>query len=115
MLVGLYMDVHIPGAITEGLRHRGISVLTSQEDGMREASDETLLIRAAELSRLLVTQDEDFLRLAPKWQSLGQPFSGIAFARSGSSIGRLIEDLELLFSCAADDELRNQVIYVPMH
>ena len=39
----LYMDVHIPAAITEGLRRRGIDVLTSQDDGTREAADEVLL------------------------------------------------------------------------
>ena len=30
------MDVHIPAAITAGLRLRDIDVLTSQEDGTRE-------------------------------------------------------------------------------
>jgi hypothetical protein len=33
------MDVHIPSAITEGLRRRGINVLTSQDDGTRESDE----------------------------------------------------------------------------
>jgi hypothetical protein len=32
----------------------------------------------------------------------------------GVSIGRLIEDLELLIRCATDDELRNRIIYLPL-
>ena len=32
MSVGLYMDVHIPLAVTVGLRARGIDVVTAQED-----------------------------------------------------------------------------------
>jgi hypothetical protein len=32
MPLSIYMDVHIPLAITEGLRRRKIDVLTSQED-----------------------------------------------------------------------------------
>ena len=48
MALSYYMDVHVPIAITEGLRRRGIDVLTSQEDGTREVDDETLLERASE-------------------------------------------------------------------
>ena len=40
MSVRLYMDVHIPAAITEGLRLRGVDVLTAQEDGGRRLSDD---------------------------------------------------------------------------
>ena len=115
MLAGLYMDVHIPSAITEGLRRRSISVLTSQEDGTREADDEVLLARASSLSRLLLTYDDDFLRLDSQWQALGNQHSGIAFITASSSIGRLIEDLELLLRCAEDDEIKNHVIYLPLH
>jgi Domain of unknown function (DUF5615) len=115
MLAGLYMDVHVPSAITEGLRRRGINVLTSQEDGTRQAADDLLLTRATELNRLVFTNDDDFLGLAPKWRSIGRSFSGIAFApQLGASIGRLIEDLELLVLCAHDDELRNRVTYLPL-
>jgi len=39
MSVGLYMDEHVPRAITEGLRLRGVDVLTAQEDNRRRASD----------------------------------------------------------------------------
>jgi len=52
------MDVHIPIAITEGLRRRSIDVLTSQEDGTAELDDEPLLTRATELGRLLFTQEK---------------------------------------------------------
>ena len=51
MAAKYYMDVHVPAAITAGLRRRGIDVLTSQEDDTREVDDEVLLARASELSR----------------------------------------------------------------
>jgi len=54
----LYMDVHVPAAITQGLRRRGVDVLTSQEDGTRRASDDELLARATQLARILVSQDQ---------------------------------------------------------
>ena len=46
MSVKLYMDVHVHAAITEGLRLRGVDVLTAQEDGGRRLPDPALLDRA---------------------------------------------------------------------
>jgi hypothetical protein len=43
------MDVHIPKAITVGLRSQGIDVLTAQEDGIARLADAELLQRAGEL------------------------------------------------------------------
>ena len=51
MSLSLYMDVHVPAAITDGLRRRGVDVLTSQEDGTREADDSELLRATRELRR----------------------------------------------------------------
>ena len=62
--VSLYLDVHIPAAITEGLRLRGVDVLTAQEDGGRRLPDDKLLDRATALGRVLFTQDDDLLREA---------------------------------------------------
>jgi hypothetical protein len=115
MLAGPYMDVHVPGAVTEGLRRRGVSVLTSQEDGTRRDADDSLLVRATELGRLLVTQDEDFLPLAAQWQASSRRFTGIAYTpQLRISIGRFIEDLELLALCATADELADRVTYLPL-
>lgn len=56
------MDVHVPRAITEGLRLRGIDVLTAQQDGATRLSDPELLDRATALGRILSTQDGDLLQ-----------------------------------------------------
>ena len=58
MAVGIYMDVHIPRAVTNGLRLRGVDVLTAQEDGTITMTDSELLDRASELNRILYSQDE---------------------------------------------------------
>ena len=111
----LYMDVHVPSAVTEGLRRRGVDVLTSQEDGTREADDEALLQRTTELGRTLFTQDNDLLTIASQWQQKGREFAGVIFSRQlGAGIGSVIEDLELISACSAKDELRNRVIYLPL-
>jgi predicted nuclease of predicted toxin-antitoxin system len=70
----LYMDVHIPRAITNGLGRRGVEVLTAQEDGTAELDDPPLLDRATELNRLLYTQDDDLLAEARRRQTDGRDF-----------------------------------------
>ena len=68
MDVGLYLDVHVPQAITDQLRRRGVDVLTAIEDGRSSDSDEHLLERATELSRVMFTQDIHFKAMAENWQ-----------------------------------------------
>ena len=74
--IQFYMDVHIPQAITEQLRRRGIDVLTAIEDGSGELPDDQLLERATLLKRILFTQDIRFKALAESWQRQGKPFGG---------------------------------------
>jgi Domain of unknown function (DUF5615) len=110
-----YMDVHVPSSITAALRRRGIDVITSQEDGTRNSSDVELLARATQLNRVLFTQDFDLLRIASQWQKEGSAFAGVVFAhQQGIGIGQCIQDLELLSKCASADELRIQVVYLPL-
>jgi hypothetical protein len=110
-----YMDVHVPAAITEGLRRRGLDILTSQDDGTREADDEELLTRATALGRTLVSQDQDLLRIASAWQRGGRAFSGLVFPpQQGTSIGRCVEDLELLATCCRLEEMENRVTFLPL-
>ena len=109
------MDVHIPAAITVGLRRRHIDVLTSQEDGTRENDDISLLERATELGRVLFSQDQDLLQITSEWQHTERCFAGLVFsAQQGVSIGQCVEDLELLAQCYTEDEITNQIIFLPL-
>ena len=109
-----YMDVHIPAAITEGLRRRHIDVVTSQEDGTREASDQQLLKRATELGRVLFSQDQDLLQIAHQWQEESRSFAGLVFSPQNVSIGRLVSDLELVAHCCTQEEVSDCVLYLPL-
>lgn len=109
------MDVHIPSAITEGLRWLGVDVMTSQEDGTREIDDEALFEKCVGLGRTLFSQDRDILRIAWEWRGSGRTFPGVFFAEQrGPSISRLIHDLELLCRYATEEELTNVVTYLPL-
>ena len=79
-MLALYMDHHVPRAITEGLRLRGIDVITAYEDGADDMEDSALLDRATELGRVLFTQDDDLLAEATKRQKEGVTFGGVIYS-----------------------------------
>ena len=57
------MDQHVPATESEGLRRRGVDVLTAQEAGMYSAKDEEHLAFALSGGRVIFTEDSDFLRI----------------------------------------------------
>ena len=115
MAHAFYMDVHVPSAVTTGLRRLGVHVLTAQEDSTQELEDESLLERATEIGRILFTQDNDLLAIASRWQQQSREFSGVVYCHQmGPGIGDIVGDLQLLSFCADDDEMRNRVIYLPL-
>lgn len=110
----LLADVHLPYAVVESLRKLGMDVLTAQEDGSGRAPDEELLHRAAQMDRILLTQDKDFLSIAADWLRIGREFPAIIYIRQGTPLGGVINDIELLIVCSAEAELRNRVYYLPL-
>lgn len=109
------MDVHVPAAVTRGLLLRNVDVLTCQLDGTTEVNDPALLDRALALRRVLVTQDEDFLVEASRRQRNGNPFSGVFFAHQlGITIGRFINDLEVLALSGEPKDYAGRVEFLPL-
>ena len=115
MSVRLYFDVHVPSAIADGLRLRGVDVITAQEDGAAEFEDPKLLDRATELQRILVTQDEDFLKEATRRHRAGKPFFGIVYAHQlYVTIGESVIDLEIIAKSSESDEWSGRVEHLPL-
>jgi predicted nuclease of predicted toxin-antitoxin system len=115
MSLGLFMDVHVPSAVTVQSRLRGVDVLTAQEDKAGELLDPDLLDRASELGRILFTQDADLLTEASFRQRSGRRFVGVIYARQiGVTIGKSVADLELLAKATEPAEWVNRVEYLPL-
>lgn len=115
MAVRLYMDHHVPSAITKGLRLRGVEVITAAEDNFHRRSDPELLDRAAALNCVLFTQDDDLLAEAAQRQREGRTFSGVVYAHQlGVPIGICVRDLEMIAKIGDLNEFRNHVEYLPL-
>ncbi len=103
------LDEHVPVAIAQGLRRRGIDVTTAVASGLKGADDDILLEFARQAGRFLVTQDEDFLRL----HSSGLRHAGLAYYKQGSrTIGEVIQTLTLLHDLLTNDDTSGQIMYL---
>ncbi|MFZ1396597.1 MAG: DUF5615 family PIN-like protein [Candidatus Promineifilaceae bacterium] len=115
MALALYMDQHVPRAITVGLRLRGVDVLTAFEDGSSTLPDPALLDRASELNRVLFTQDDDLLIEATRRQRENVPFHGVIYAHQlRVPIGICIRDLELIATVGDPEDLVNNFMFLPL-
>jgi predicted nuclease of predicted toxin-antitoxin system len=109
------MDEHVPNAITESLRLRGIDVLTVQEDNHRNTDDDILIDRATELGRLVFSADPDMLRHATRRQRSGIPFNGVIHADfSEVSIGQCVRDLDLICGIGSQEDFAARVFHLPL-
>jgi hypothetical protein len=109
------MDECVDGPITRGLRRRGVNVVTVQDDGREEAEDPDVLHRATELGHLLFTRDEDLLSIAAACQRSSEAFSGVVYAHQDDvTIGRCIEDLELIAKAGSIEEYASRVVFLPL-
>lgn len=115
MPVAFYMDVHVPGAIAEQLRLRGVDVLAATEEGTNRLPDDQLLETATALGRVVFTHDIRFRAMAEQWQREGRQFAGLAYGHAeGASIGQYVRDLELIAKASDPVEWKNTVMYLPL-
>jgi predicted nuclease of predicted toxin-antitoxin system len=113
--VALYMDVHVPAPITRALFARGVDVLTVQADGTTRMEDSKLLDRARELGRVMFSRDEDFLAEATARQRKGDTFAGLIYAHQlRVTIGRCVQDLELIAKCSEPEDFLNRIEHLPL-
>lgn len=106
--VRFYTDEHVGRAVVNGLRQRGVDVLTVQEAGTLGASDEEHLARARTEGRVIFTQDDDFLRL----YAAEVEHAGIVYAPQGTSIGDIIRGLMLIYQVLDSEDMEGHVEFL---
>ena len=100
------LDEHVPHAVAQALRRRGIDVVTTAEANLLGATDEQVLAHSLAAGRVLLTHDSDFLRLH-KQQC---PHAGIAYCQQGMrTIGQLVASLVLIYEVMQPTEMVGRV------
>ena len=102
------MDEHIPKAVTEGLRRRGIDVLSVQEAGMLGANDYDQLSFANKEGRVIFTKDADFLRL----HKAGISHQGIIYSSKQSPVGYTVRVLMMIYDLVTLEEMAGRVEFI---
>ena len=103
--VQFYLDEHIPSAVAEGFRYRGVEVVTLDEANMLGTRDEEHLAFGREENCVLVTHDDDFLRLAAE----GASHSGIVYVPRDRTIGDMVRRLKVLARVFSEEDTKNRI------
>ena len=107
--IKFYFDEHVPGAVSRGLRQRGVDVLTAQDAGRRGLTDDAQLAFALREGRVMVTLDSDYVALAAQ----GTEHAGIAYVKPRTrSIGELVRGLLLIHDALEPGDMLNHVEYL---
>jgi uncharacterized protein with PIN domain len=107
--IRFHLDENCDPRIAAGLRLHGVDLTTTAEAGLLRASDEEQLSFAAAEGRVIVTHDEDFLRM----DAAGAVHCGIAYVRPEKrSLGEVIRWLALLWELLETAEMQGHVEYL---
>ena len=109
-MIAYYMDENMLWVITNGVRDRGIDVLTVQEDGLSGLDDQEIFKRSITLERVLVSFDQDLITEAQQYQAIRAHFKGLIFIQlHKASLGKFITEFELISLTSQTTEYRNQI------
>lgn len=103
------LDEHVPSAIDNALQRREFNVTTVQRLGLRGYPDNLILQQATTETRIVVTFDDDYLRLHHQ----GHEHAGIAYwTGDPNAIGSILRALISLDERRSVEQMRNWVEYL---
>ncbi len=109
MEIKYHLDESVSNAVANGLERRGVEVSTSKVAGLVGASDLEQLSHAATEGRVLVTHDDDFLRI----HASGAKHAGIAYAHQKRlTIGQTVLALVALHRTRSAESMADHVEFL---
>ncbi|MBX9680578.1 MAG: DUF5615 family PIN-like protein [Gemmataceae bacterium] len=103
-----YADEHVDVAIARGLRRRGVDIVTVNELGLSGVEDEAHVERALADGRVIVTLDQDYLRI----HSAGQFHGGVLFVRHDRRIGDVIRAIMRIWETMNPEDIAGHVEFI---
>ena len=112
-MIRLYADENVDDRIVRGLRQRGIDVMTAVGAGMMGKPDSEQLSFATRNGLVLLTSDQDFLRLHLQWLREGKTHAGIIYySQFHVSVGICISGVKLIADFLTPEEMRNHLEFI---
>jgi len=106
--IRFHLDEHVDPAIATALRRARIDVTTTVEAGLRTKDDEAHFQFARTEERVIVTRDQDFLRVAAETSD----HCGIIFYTANQSMREIIEGLILIHEVLERKDIIGNIEYL---
>lgn len=113
MPLRLYADECVDARVVAGLRRRDADIVTAADENLLGAADEEHLERAEALGRIIVTNDQDFLRLASARVEDASGFGGLVFVLPETRVGEAVAGIFLLTTILEPLDMANRIEWVP--
>ena len=115
-MIRFVTDEDFDGRIVRGLSRRNsdLNLVRVQDVGLMGASDEKLLEWATDNNRIVLTHDKRTMpRHVRDRLAAGLHVPGVFIVNDSASVGRCIDDLQLIAGCSHESEWQDQIIYLP--
>ncbi len=107
--IKFHLDEHVAGAVATGLLSHGIDATTTTSARLNGADDAEHIAFALKETRVIVTNDADFLRHA----AADTEHAGICYSEQGKySVGELLQILLLVHGVYTAEEMRNHIEWI---
>jgi hypothetical protein len=116
-MLRLVSDEDVHDDIVRGLRRRDpvLDLVRVLDVGLNRTPDPFILDWAAGEGRVLITGDVNTM-VGFAWGRVrsGLPMPGVLALVENVGTGRVIDDILLVARCYSADEIKNQVLYIPL-
>jgi predicted nuclease of predicted toxin-antitoxin system len=109
----LYADECVNARIVEGLRRRGVDVVTAADQSLLSASDEQHVERATALGRTVVTSDRDFIAIVKGVLTREGSFPVIIFIQPRSALGEAVRRIAEAAKVLDPADIENGIEWIP--
>lgn len=110
--IALYLDEHVQITLAEGLRLRGVDVMTTQETGNHSLCDEDQLAFALKEGRALLSFNKrHFAKIHYEWMNKMKSHAGIILSDQ-LAVGVLIRRLMKLYVSLSREDIQNRLEYL---
>jgi hypothetical protein len=116
-MLRLVSDEDVHDDIVRGLRRRepNLDIVRAFDVGLAQTADPAILAWAASQQRILVTGDLNTM-VGFAWTRVqtAEPMPGVLALLENVAVGQVIDDILLVALCYAPEEIRNQVLFIPL-
>jgi hypothetical protein len=116
-MLRLVSDEDVHEDIIRGLRRRepALDIVRVEDVGLDHTPDPIILEWAASQGRVLITGDlNTMVGFAWSRVTAASPMHGVLALLENAPIGRVLDDVLLVANCYSEEEMKNQVLFIPL-